>query len=1525
MKKWLCVIFLSLCIFITPQKKVKAEDWVAIITDIISWGFGDGFMKQCSKWLECDEYEDTSLSDQITGLTSMNKKERICAANSLVKNISRVAGTALATFVGIPPPASYMLANLAGNALQCLQAYIESKSVKTKIGKYELCYSDSSEGHPLPLTDKQIAKILPKVGKFPTVDNIIEQYPKLCIKEVGNDESYKFYNEGDYFDGVYIYHADGYSYLLCASLYEACPCVFNIQGGKINDPEYERDDNDVIKMRADGSLIHEGDSETNRANEDNYKAKYAKHCRLIRFREVYEQSNDLSPIYSDACFDLHGYSKRQANITAGIVQCVEDTARNVFEKPILTVQQQKLQESAYTIYGNDYSFIYGKYNKIKNLLQERNYENVTSGEYPAFLESDIEKILHLLQEIWFSAVSTSILSYECTTNEKYNFTGYQTNIYDKYINSPAENATANCCSSDTNISVTCYGDSYTGDMDDLKPSITKTQETIDLAHMFVEIAKIEVLLNHVQDLKLKASEAESTKIGESTFTLTLFDLLRNKIKVLAVIALVFWMFLFGWKMINGDYGKIKAQEFGMIALRVFLCYMVVFSDSTKNMMFNLAIQTSQGVGMFFNDIMQEFRSQQDNKYSHACNMKQNSRNSPKKTYLETVLADSTVEKKYTCQSWEEKICKNTASGTVCVCEEYKMLCNGDYHNLTCSQYFKDYDGNDNESYCKSGTCSSSEGYVKANIYRTGTSRVADEYPEYTFTCPLDSEEYGCSEYKAYYGKQQCIKKQCRKFSLSCDEGQSLSCRRYEILEDGSKGACISGVCIQERSAFVLMPPMERPYKIKTYYNIVKPSEGAKIYQPYCHKKPAKATDQPEYNSGDPKAEQKYSAALGTKVFVCPDDDRELDDGFRISEYIRHGIIPDDDNSILVLQSLLPESLQRSLSNNEKVVKLKQMPVPTAVATSDKYGSITEYNFIDANRSSEGFQRAKYRTYIRSLLSYVNKNSSYPKIKEYGYTRDYSHLSFWDSMDCKIIQFISMQGFDSGFTEDINGIISGVQNGSDSQLINSALNGLLQFLKFMFMAFPFGILVFILMFGIGAALFMLVARAAQQYCICVFHLVLLVYLSPFVFMLWLFDQTKNVLDSWIGDMKNNILGACVPFITISMFLYIIDWLLFGDVTKYVSMQLFLPSGAINLNCYEDHLSDAPIACLAKRCLDTFTWLGIFGLNQGVSLYSADAFKMLGYLVLRCLFAAGIIMSMTSLLDKMEDAIYNVIGARPDMEVDAGFNQKASAAIQAGQTAGLAAGKFALSTMQTVPAFVAGGAFKILSSSVKGVGVIAGGIVAAGIGIVRLFSPKKADELDKKFDDWNKKVDNAKENASNTGKRIRDAFVNAVTYVPRQIKKGYNNAKNSVNNAYNNAKNSMRRGMQRTFRTKGWQDHQQRLNNIENNYNQAIVRQNEIKEQKINRIRNLAQQQRENHVNVVEEYGNNLAQQRNADGGNRFNADQINAMKEQKMNELRAEVQRLEQEGIQNVQQEFNQKQTELQQIMNNGKNNENENW
>ena len=1418
MKKLLFCILLSFSIFSQSYKYSNGTELTTalkVVKTILSWGFGDGMMEYCVKeWLKCDEYEDVTLTDQLTGIFSSKKKVQVCAANSIVKNLFRVAG-AMNPFY-----------NMLGNMAQCFQAYLQKNSALKKAESYRICLDTQDDGHPLPLTDKQIAKILKRTGQFATVENIVDKYNKLCVQKGADLSTAKFYKEGDTFDSIYVGHATGYAYVLCASVFSACPCIYNIQRGQLDDPKYVKDkETDIVKMRSNGTMMvakiptantTQDDDESFNGNEVWFNKHYAKHCRLVRYKEAYEQQNDLATIFDESCFDLHGYSKYNANITAGIVQCIENTARNIFEKPIMSVEVQNVADSnALDWYTKDYDLMYKSYVKIKQLLGgNETYEKAVKSTIP-IKKSERREILSEFVKI-LHQTETFKVEYECD-NTKAVSISYSTSMYDKYIKNPSKKTTKYCCEADTKLNnrLTCFDDIYVAENSELASNITVDQEDISLADIYVEKENLENMMSHIKDLKVKASKATSTIMNTKSskgFGMTLFDILRNRLKVIATLALVLWVFLLGWKLVFGDSGSIDAKSFGLMALKVFICYMVVFSETAKNYIFNLAIQTSQGVGMALNKTMEGFRSQRDNKYNRNCNFtSSNYYEEPSIQIIDKYGKETgnlyvvkaggkngdngeiTKIKRYSCNSWEKEVVKKDEFGIEHhYCEEFKMECNtGDFTKLKCIEYYKNYENKEDKKHCRVGNCytQNESRSVVGTSKSTNVLRNADEYEEVKFNyCNLAKKEdgtsydvvqyIGCSAYKTFFGNQVCVEHSCKNIIYYCNPNYGLKkeCAQKGITSDGTLSGCLSYTCKKEADPFIAMPPMERPYKAVSYYakDTTTGMMMMKYFTPKCHKDNI-VEDRIVYdNETDPNAVLQYSASLNDYVYMCPDKpeyaDYVLDDGFRISEYIEHGIIENSDNGILVFQSLLPERYQEK-SNAEKRMALYNYPVRTAVATMDINGFVEEYNFIDSGRATEGFQRAKYRTYLRSMVVSKNKNSDYPKIKKYGATRNYSHLSFWDSMDCKIIQFISLQGYGDGFNDSLGDAVSGVNNGNSDQLVTSALNGMLQFFKFIFMCWPFGILAFMLMFALGAMLFMLVARAAQQYCICVFNLVLIVYLSPFVFVLYLFEQTEGALNTWLDDLKANIAGACVPFVSISIFLFIIDYVLFGDSNHYVDGNLFNPDGSINPDCYEDRTSEAPVACLSKKLLKRFSiWQNILYLLTGNwnGIFKGETYVMAFWLVLRCLFGAALIAALTKVLDKIEEEIYKITG-KPDTKIGSGFEQSASDSIKSGAKSSLTAGKFAQATFAAP--------FKVA------VALIA---LIPGVG-------KAINSIKKKYKEFKKQVKNKLKETKDKifGNSALDASKNNIRNITNQTNQILQNTINNYKNQINNQKDQLLR--------------------------------------------------------------------------------------------------------------------------------------
>ena len=153
---------------------------------------------------------------------------------------------------------------------------------KKKAEKYHICLDERSQGHPLPYTDRQIAKLLDLMNKFPTVENIVDSYDKLCVRD--NYGRYDFLPRGTVFDNVIIDHAPGYIYVLCASVYSACPCIYNIQHGTLEEPDYIKDENGVIVME---------NGELQMRNKETYQKRYSTFLKIA---------------HSSVLSQLHGYN-----------------------------------------------------------------------------------------------------------------------------------------------------------------------------------------------------------------------------------------------------------------------------------------------------------------------------------------------------------------------------------------------------------------------------------------------------------------------------------------------------------------------------------------------------------------------------------------------------------------------------------------------------------------------------------------------------------------------------------------------------------------------------------------------------------------------------------------------------------------------------------------------------------------------------------------------------------------------------------------------------------------------------------------------------------------------------------------------------------------------------------------------------------------------------------------------------------------------------------------------------------------
>lgn len=275
------------------------------------------------------------------------------ATASLVAAESATADGELAFNVGYPIALSTGLLALVASA-------------EAAQSEFRVCDGGDSMVTPMAYTDAQIKYILGQMGINPTVENIVDKYTKICVQSI-NDGSYKWMSYGDcwYKNGVNVcaYGPENTdpSIVLCARISSTCPCAMAIGKGLIDGPTYNTDSNGVIKTNSNGTLEIKDDGTYYHRSASYYTSHAGIHCKALRQINRPPITPSYNGIVDDICSSWSGYSKNRVTLSAGAVQCVVHTMRNLFEKPLITSNVPTVlkpaQQTLYNNYSNDYTYV----------------------------------------------------------------------------------------------------------------------------------------------------------------------------------------------------------------------------------------------------------------------------------------------------------------------------------------------------------------------------------------------------------------------------------------------------------------------------------------------------------------------------------------------------------------------------------------------------------------------------------------------------------------------------------------------------------------------------------------------------------------------------------------------------------------------------------------------------------------------------------------------------------------------------------------------------------------------------------------------------------------------------------------------------------------------------------------------------------------------------------------------------------------------------------------------------------------
>lgn len=452
---------------------------------------------------------------------------------------------------GIGAPASLIVGVAAGSAYTGI---LLGASVAIGNGA-SLC---DYNGHPYPYTNEQITQILKSQGIKPTINNIAIRYTKLCLDYMGHrvwispDEC--VWIAGAMFCGFYPFASNA---IACVRVGSTCPCSAAIAGGHLIVEEYEKDSSGKIKLDDKGNPII--------AEEEAWRQGYLKHCRMLNNAVIPPFPEEYKGIIDASCNSMVGYSKNPTTITAGVVQCLENTARNIFEKPLIQsnskndVALNAQQTAIVDDYNRDIIFI----NDVRNRAVQ-----ILNGPYAAQLATSPN----------ITALVTSVGG-----------------IADK--------------SALSQRSV-----SYTNSVSRLQ--INKVANSINSMAINSTIAELDNLLSTVRSLsKDFVSSSQQANVQEDG--VTLFDSIQGTMKVLGLVVIILGITIAGLQIILQEL-SIEFKVLLPYILKFSLVYYFAIGTAWKDYFFGMLFSISNGFGSMMLDL-----GDADDQLSKACSYAKN--------------------------------------------------------------------------------------------------------------------------------------------------------------------------------------------------------------------------------------------------------------------------------------------------------------------------------------------------------------------------------------------------------------------------------------------------------------------------------------------------------------------------------------------------------------------------------------------------------------------------------------------------------------------------------------------------------------------------------------------------------------------------------------------------------------------------------------------------------------------------------------------------------------------------------------
>lgn len=497
---------------------------------------------------EVDKERETTLKSGLLGGTPL------LASIPMVSLIMAATSGNACQAVTIVNTYALSLASAGNTPLNWLIAFsvfrIMNVASYTNAEKVSVCNSHT-KNHPLPYTIDEIDKLLVRNSPFYTDSDIEATKESICLQDGPPSDTGNVYwmqkNSCTRINGTLIEvftHPD-YDNILCARSMDTSPLHRNVQNGII------RIENDKIQ-----------NPEKITADE---RARYFKSCRMIRYDNKSVRKNVLyGDIIDESCYNGVGDSRSDWHLTAPFVQCLQETFRNIIEKPI----SNNLMLTSYSLSDADLEIINGYEHDIMILDNLRRKVDAAYGSYGTsyYYYNYQDSIVYRTMKTTLEKLKAVMVNKDTSAAGNLNLTQYHSyktglNLYEYPFITPRS-----------------YEDSETF-LADIKQTSTSIQAMADMID------------------RLKTTLVNKNKNTADIESPTLFQKMQGALKAMIIMLVVFYVVMVGWNIIISrsieDYTKM--DKLAPLIIKLGLISYFALGDGWKSGYFNMIMRMNYGI------------------------------------------------------------------------------------------------------------------------------------------------------------------------------------------------------------------------------------------------------------------------------------------------------------------------------------------------------------------------------------------------------------------------------------------------------------------------------------------------------------------------------------------------------------------------------------------------------------------------------------------------------------------------------------------------------------------------------------------------------------------------------------------------------------------------------------------------------------------------------------------------------------------------------------------------------------------